>query len=204
MTSCDDEINIYYAFDGLSALFAIVLFCCTRNCTSNDPEVGGIVLIVCGISQVIAGALLATVLYPSDCINFWDAPYGFVVALIGFCWIMRGFGLLLGGGTSNNDDEQENMNRMNDDETSCIPRSLILNDKIKREERRRSSVRNSSGIYGVRSPLEIGRQASASDPLLQSAEERMPQQWVSQLDLKHVITWDPETGERIINEDTQI
>ena len=156
MTSCDDEINIYYALDGLSALFAIVLFCCTRNCTSNDPEIGGIVLIVCGISQVIAGALLATVFYPSDCINFWDAPYGSVVALIGFCWIMRGFGLLMGGGSSN-DDEQERISRMNDDETSCIPQSLILNDKIKREERRRSSVRIGSGIHDGRSPLEIGR-----------------------------------------------
>ena len=68
-----------------------------------------------------------------------------------------------------------------------------MNDKIKREERRRSSVRNGSGIYGDRrSPLEIGRQAS--DPLLQSAEaeEEMP------------ITWDVETGERLVNEDTNL
>jgi len=203
MTSCDDEIKRYFTLDVASALFAIVLFCCTRNCTSNDPEIGGIVLIVSGISQVIAGALLATVFYPSDCINFWDVPYGYVVAIIGFCWIMRGFGLLLGGNNDDNDlrgrlrqqaeaDEQERINRMNDDDESCIPQSLILNDKIKREERRRSSVRNGSGIYGDRSPLEIGRQAS--DPLLQSAEaeEEMP------------ITWDVETGERLVNEDTNL
>ena len=189
MTSCDDEIKRYFTLDGASALFAIVLFCCTRNCTSDNPEIGGIVLIVCGISQVIAGALLATVFYPSDCINFWDAPYGFVVALIGFYWIMRGFGLLVGG-RSNNDDEQERISRMNDDETSCIPQSLILNDKIKREERRRSSVRIGSGICSDRSPLEIGE--ASESPLPQSTEEEMP------------ITWDRETGERILNEDTNL
>ena len=61
------------------------------------------------------------------------------------------------GGGSSNDDEQERISRMNDDETSCIPQSLILNDKIKREERRRSSVRIGSGIHDGRSPLEIGR-----------------------------------------------
>ena len=65
---------------------------------------------VIGISQVIiAGALLATVFYPSDCINFWDVPYGYVVAIIGFCWIMRGFGLLLGG---NNDDDNDLRGRL--------------------------------------------------------------------------------------------
>ena len=174
MTSCRNEIYRYYAFDSASALFAAVLFCCTRNCTSNDPEIGGIVLIVCGISQVITGALLSTVLYPSDCINFWDAPYGFVVALIGICWITRGFGLLLGGNNDDNNDEQERINRMNDDETSYIPQSLILNDKMKREERRSSSVRigSGSGIYGDRSSLSLGQ--ALESPLLQSAEERMP------------------------------
>ena len=109
---------------------------------------------------------------------------GFVVALIGFFWIMRGFGLLLGG-TSNNDDEQERISRMNDDETSSIPQSLILNDKIKREERRKSSVRIGSGINDDKSSLEIGE-------ALDSQEEEMP------------ITWDRETGERILNEDTSL
>ena len=158
MTSCGNEIYRYFAFDGASALFAVVLFCCTRNCTSNDPEIGGIVLIVCGISQVIAGALLATVLYPSDCINFWDAPYGFVVALIGICWITRGFGLLLGGNNDDNNDEQERINR----------RTMM------RQERRSSSVRigSGSGIYGDRSSLSLGQ--ALESPLLQSAEERMP------------------------------
>ena len=209
MTSCDHDIGRYYAFDGASALFAIVLFCCTRNCSSNDPEIGGIVLIVCGISQIITGTLLATVLYPSDCIltlgmlSPIHRSYGFAIVLIGISWITRGFRLLLGGNNDDNNDEQERISRrMNDDETSCIPQSLILNDKIKREERRRSSVKIGSGIYGdSRSSFEIGQ--ALESPLLQSAEEGMPQQWVS-LDLEHVITWDPETGERIINEDTQI
>ena len=99
--------------------------------------------------------------------------------------------MLLGGNNDDNNDEQERINRMNDDETSYIPQSLILNDKMKREERRSSSVRigSGSGIYGDRSSLA---------PLLQSAEERMPQQWVS-LDLKHVITWDPEIRNRRAN-----
>ena len=70
-----------------------------------------------------------------------------------------------------------------------IPQSLILNDKIKREERRRSSVRIGSGI-GDRSPLEIG--GASESPLLQSTEEEMP------------ITWDIETGERLLNEDTNL
>ena len=95
---------------------------------------------------------MTTVLYPSDCLDFWDAlnnstqarpsrSFGFVVVLIGIGWITRGFKLLMGGSFSNDDDEQERMNRRNDETRSCIPQSLILNDRIKREERRRSSTR---------------------------------------------------------------
>lgn len=93
--ACDNEYSIYTMTVILSLILTngIGIFMeFNRVRFVSEPERGRHILCTCGITKIIIGVLLLTVLYPEDCGNF-EPPYGFVVIVVGCFWIRRGMAL---------------------------------------------------------------------------------------------------------------
>ena len=94
--ACDNnEYSIYAMTVVLSLIFTIsigIFMEFNRVRFVSEPERGRNILCTCGITKIIIGALLLTVLYPEDCGNF-EPPCGLVVIVVGCFWIRRGMAL---------------------------------------------------------------------------------------------------------------
>ena len=88
MGDCQTEVSVYWAFCIISLIltFGLAIYRRKHNGFASNPDRGRKVFTSMAAVKIVIGALLITVLYPKDCVNFHSA-YGAIAILIGLYWL---------------------------------------------------------------------------------------------------------------------